>query len=561
METGRIAEASILTGVLILSVIMTMDAVAGEVLYNGIRLPDDWPPKLKELTRERIPPPYLQDPPDVIPIDLGRQLFVDDFLIEETTLRRSFYTLQTYPSNPILKPDRPWEQKGKWREYSGPYAIPFSDGVWYDPKDKLFKMWYMGGLLYCTCYATSKDGIHWEKPSLDVKPGTNIVHPGNRDSSTVWLDLEEKDPSRRYKMFRFQKGPRRGLVLHFSPDGIHWSDEVAWAGKCNDRTTVFYNPFRRVWVYSIKAVGPVRGQKKPDRIRRYWEQSDLLKSPMWKDYEDPLLWANTDRFDPLPVDSTLSHSKIYNLDAVGYESVLLGLFSIVQRGADRAVGRPKTNEIFLGFSRDGFHWDRPFRKPIVGVSDRRGDWNWGNVQSAGGGCLIVGDKLYFYYSGRAGNPQKDGEKNFWDADAATGLGFMRRDGFVSMDAGEDGGTLTTRAVRFSGKYMFVNADADEGELRVEVLDKAGKVIDPFSRENCLPISTDKTLQPVKWKGAENLSAVAGKPVKFRFHLKNGRLYAFWVSPDHSGASYGYVAAGGPGFTGPRDTVGSTAYRQ
>jgi len=26
----------------------------------------------------------------------------------------------------------------------------------------------------------------------------------------------------------------------------------------------------------------------------------------------------------------------------------------------------------------------------------------------------------------------------------------------------------------------------------------------------------------------------------------------------SGASYGYVGAGGPGFTGPRDTVGSAA---
>jgi hypothetical protein len=57
------------------------------------------------------------------------------------------------------------------------------------------------------------------------------------------------------------------------------------------------------------------------------------------------------------------------------------------------------------------------------------------------------------------------------------------------------------------------------------------------------------------KGAADLSAVSGKPVRFRFHLKNGRLYAFWVSPDASGASHGYVAAGGPGFTGATDTVG------
>ena len=44
-------------------------------------------------------------------------------------------------------------------------------------------------------------------------------------------------------------------------------------------------------------------------------------------------------------------------------------------------------------------------------------------------------------------------------------------------------------------------------------------------------------------------------VKFRFHVKGGELYAFWVSPEKSGASHGYVAAGGPGSTGPTDTVG------
>ena len=48
-----------------------------------------------------------------------------------------------------------------------------------------------------------------------------------------------------------------------------------------------------------------------------------------------------------------------------------------------------------------------------------------------------------------------------------------------------------------------------------------------------------------------------KLVRFRFHLEDGNLYSFWVSPDNSGASRGYVAAGGPGFTGPTDTVGQT----
>ena len=41
-------------------------------------------------------------------------------------------------------------------------------------------------------------------------------------------------------------------------------------------------------------------------------------------------------------------------------------------------------------------------------------------------------------------------------------------------------------------------------------------------------------------------------------LRNGALYSFWTTPDASGASHGYVAAGGPGFTGPTDTTGSGA---
>jgi hypothetical protein len=51
----------------------------------------------------------------------------------------------------------------------------------------------------------------------------------------------------------------------------------------------------------------------------------------------------------------------------------------------------------------------------------------------------------------------------------------------------------------------------------------------------------------------------GKPVKFRFYLTNGKLYSFWVSPNKYGASHGYVSAGGPGFTGLVDTVGSLSY--
>ena len=123
-----------------------------------------------------------------------------------------------------------------------------------------------------------------------------------------------------------------------------------------------------------------------------------------------------------------------------------------------------------------------------------------------------------------------------------------------MDAGSTGGTLTTRPVTFTGKCLHVNVDCPEGQLTVEVLAEDGAPIEPFTFDNCDAVSCDKTCVPVTWAGAD-LTTLAGKTVRFRFRLDAGSLYAFWVSPDRSGASCGYVAAGGPGFVGPTDTVG------
>jgi len=543
MENRKLQSA------LILAWLLTLPALRAETLYNGIELPSEWPPRIPAVTPEpQETPPYLLSPPAVIPIDVGRQLFVDYFLIEKTDLRRHFHTAHYYPANPVIRPDKNWEFHGQRGQ-----SMAFSDGVWYDPASHLFKAWYVSGPN--TLYATSDDGVHWVKPVLDVQAGTNIVHADKRDSSTVWLDLEEKDPSRRFKLV-FYRRPAGVLVLYFSADGIHWGNEIASSLPTGDRTTVFWNPFRKVWVASLRAssAGAViapeyRAANEKQRIRNYFENPDLIGALHWKEGQ-PVPWIGADRLDAARVDIGV-RPELYNLDATPYESLMLGLFS-VWRGQPNRDLRDKPNEIVVGFSRDGFHWDKPFRKALIPVSEHPDAWNWGNVQSVGGGCVVVRDRLYFYMSGRSAGPYVPGTD-------ATGLATLRRDGFISMDADRGRGSLTTRPVRFSGKHLFVNVNSAEGELGVEVLDQGGRAIAPFTLDNCLPIRVDNTLQIVAWRGATDLGSLAGTPVKFRFHLRDGSLYSFWVSPDRSGASYGYVAAGGPGFTGPTDTVGRGIY--
>ena len=519
----------------------------GRTIYNGIRLARPWPPERRSLPAHSVTPPYLVAPPDVIPIDLGRQLFVDDFLIEATTLGRTFHRAEYYSGNPVLWPNTQWEKYDEYAERtktrSNPAAMVFSDGVFYDPRDRLFKMWYMGGYSQNTCYAFSHDGLTWEKPALDVVPGTNITLNSHRDSSTVWLDHTEPDPSRRFKLAYWYD---HYLVVLDSPDGIHWR-ERGRSGVAGDRTTFFYNPFRQRWVFSIR--DEVSGQ---GRHRRYREAPEFVDGARW-DAGQPVLWTSADAADPGRPEYGVP-AELYNLDCVAYESIVLGLFTIF-RG--ERLDREKPNDICVGYSRDGFHWARPDREAFIPVSEHVGDWNWANVQSAGGCCLVVGDRLYFYVSGRRGVPGTT-EPGV----CSTGLATLRRDGFVSMTDREDRnrvhadtslprGTLITRPVTFTGHMLFVNARVD-GELRAEVLDREGVVIAPFSASRCVPVSGDRTKMAIVWQGGRDLSSVAGRPVRFRFTLRDGELYAFWVSPSAAGASHGYLAAGGPGFAGPID---------
>lgn len=549
----------------LLLVVLCPSAGWGETLYNGIVLPAVWPPEREVLTREVMRVPYLEAPPAVILIDVGRQLFVDDFLIEATTMRRRFHLPESHPANPVIRPDEAWER----------FALPYSGGVWFDAADKLFKIWYCPGpgekdgkpfRWGPMSLATSVDGVTWAKPDLGA--GTNIVLPINRDSSTVWLDHDAADVNERFRYFATEHlGTREdgdeiwGLAYRMSGDGIQWSEPIAQQEIWGDRTTVFHNPFRDVWVVSQRTEGPGEDPTTIGRSRAYLEAPTargLMEEMTYNAFEEvtgkSVLWMGADKYDLRhPWVESNAPAELYNLDAAPYESLMVGYFSIYQ-------GNPRhKNFVQLGFSRDGFHWWRPDRRPFLydergegWILEHRGDGEepgvqqiLANIQAAAGGSAVVGDKLHFYAMSRANR--------------GTNLYTLRRDGFASMEAGEESATLTTRLVTFSGKHLFVNADCPEGVLRVEVLGEDGEVIPPFSLKNCEPIWMDGTRIRVSWDEVD-LGYLAGKPVRFRFRLRAGSLYSFWVSTTESGESNGYMGAGGPGFIRGRDLLGQVESR-
>ena len=261
-----------------------------------------------------------------------------------------------------------------------------------------------------------------------------------------------------------------------------------------------------------------------------------------------MIWCNADYKAPRDLIFTEVEPGIYNFDCIPYESIMLGQYAVWQGPENNICGKlgiQKRNEICLGYSRDGFHFSRPSHKPFMANDTTDGAWNWGNMQSIGGVPLIVGDSLYFYCSGRRLNDI------MWDSYTSTGLAKLRRDGFVSMNAGKEEGTLLTEPIIFDGKYMFVNADLKDKKsaLAVEILDKDGNPIEGFTKKDCNVLKNiDSTKAVVTWKNNPEVSSIANRPVRVKFYLKNGDLYSFWISPWESGESRGYTAGGGPGLS-------------
>ncbi len=519
------------------------------VLHNGITLPEVWPPRYEvPLQRQEMPLPYIEKKPDVIPVNVGRQLFVDDFLISETDLERICHHATFYQQNPVLYPDKEWEIT-----YEGsPYAASFSDGIWYDEQAKKYKMWYLAGAgmlhkhkqSFYTCYAESEDGKHWEKNEQDVYPHTNVVDTCDRDAATVWLDKRERDIEKRYKLFNVEKTPGGWqIVLKYSKDGIHWSTGEAQSGYVGDRTTTFYNPFTDKWVISLRYSNKLSG-----RSRAYLEHEDPEMAVSLSHHIRNAVRDRNIVFWFSPDDKELVHPKfpevepaIYNFDAIAYESIILGLYTM-WKGPENNVCEQlkiqKRNEIGLGYSRDGFHFYRPDHAAFMEVNETEGAWNWGNMQSINGIPLIVGDSLYFYSSGRMRNDI------MWDGHTSVGLATLRRDGFVSMHANGNEGFLTTEKICFDGTFLFINAAANN--ISVEVLDEEGKVINGYSKENCMPlININSTKHLVVWEKYSDLSSLRGRNIRLKFYVNDGDLYSFWISPWETGESRGYTAGGGP----------------
>ncbi|MCC7352082.1 MAG: hypothetical protein IT446_16095 [Phycisphaerales bacterium] len=449
-----------------------------------------------------------KQPPIRYPIHCGgeRQLFVDDVLIQSTQgVKRTFHAVDKYDGNPILKPDQPWEIETNC-------ILPMS--VHRDPAGGEFRVWYgiwgrqVNKPTYQAC-AISEDGIVWHKPELGLhefegSTRNNIVREGRM--FCVMPHPDDPDPKKRYKAAIRDAG----FLAGYSPDGLSWTTTVPILDQSLDATSVHWDPVNRHWIASCKIFW------NGVRMRGYAQSADF------EHWTDTCLMLGADEHDH-PRDQT------YAMHIVRHESVYVGLLKMYHLESDRC-------DVQVAFSRNGRHWDRPSRAPFIANSPQRGTWDYGNIDSCTGCPIVVDDQLRFYYSGRSTLHNQSPN------DGAMGLATLRRDGFASMDATENGGSLITYPVKFTGKQLYLNADVNGGEIRVELLDEkisdsradeADVPIFPFLKVNCTPIRTDGTRHLVQWNNPAgmrpaDLRMLHKRPVRIRFYLKNAKLYSFWT---------------------------------
>ena len=145
--------------------------------------------------------------------------------------------------------------------------------------------------------------------------------------------------------------------------------------------------------------------------------------------------------------------------------------------------------------------------------------------------LEVGDEIWIYYFAaptelETANPEYPKSA---PTDWSVGLAKLPRDRFTSINAGDQVGTLITRPLDFEGPRLHVNAAvAEGGELRVEVVTHDGKPIPGYSANDCVPIKGDGIDLPISWNANAELVGLADSRVRFRFQLRDAKLFSFWI---------------------------------
>ncbi|MGX5819313.1 hypothetical protein ACWKWU_14005 [Chitinophaga lutea] len=487
------------------------------------------------------------DPP-VRAIGSGRQLFIDDLLIDRIGGGASLRMHEPVARERVLEFGQPWEGSG-----SSFHSI-FKDGDMYRMYYSAWDFTIKPGKVtddshpYMLCYAESKDGIHWRKPNLGIctfkgsKQNNIVMISGRLDS--VYPDLghpavfKDENPDApadaRYKAIVRDYSPAtgvRGLLAFKSADGLRWKLMHEKAVIDNDafdsQNLAFWDEGRKEYRAYWRYMTP-----KYNRSIRTAVSKDFIH---WTDRADLRYGNEPERQLYTNVVKTYYRAPEYLIGFPvryterGWSESMKALPDLENRKL-RATGEERfgtaLTESLLMASRDGVNfkrWPEAFLRPGI---ERTGTWHYGQQYIA---WSMVETK-----SALEGAPNEISiyaVEGFWGT-IKKGMDALRRytirlDGFVSLHAPMSGGELVTKPFTFSGKELVMNfSTSAAGGIQVELLDAAGKPIPGYTAEDCPEFFGDTVDRKVSWKNGADVSALQGKTVQLRFVLRDADIYSF-----------------------------------
>ena len=490
-----------------------------------------------------------------VPVGLQKQLLVDDYVIaEKHNVTRELGTVKKcgIVMEPSLDTDfiPPQGKRG-----SGHYERALKSGkkpdgsrvaldfgyyltVLRNEKTGKFQMWYMAWRLAGVGYAESKDGIKWTKPLVGKGGKDNIVHLSQGFSCSIDPTVPWGHPAKYKAAFDSNLDRSCQVGLAHSADGVRWThyNNGRWVSHraADTHNQILWDPIGQHYRLLTRTdLGGTGGtsESRSTRIMTHTAGNDLKKHPTaWKTVIDKIRVE-----DPKKEKNRWGKPRLQfnGMTMWTYEGVYFGLMDVYTMdqhemfsGFDYQTRHEKDiMDFYIGASRDGENFDKSWihtRKPLVprgpaGAFDKDGIKPPSQI-------LTVGDEHWIYYAGMSERHYSIGR------DLKIGLAKLRLDGFICLEAKDKPGTVVTKPFKLEGSRLLVNVDAAKGKLLVEILDAKGKPVPGFSAGETKAYERvdDLRLAP-QWKAGRDLSALKGKVIRLKFHLRNAKLYSFSFS--------------------------------
>jgi len=307
-----------------------------------------------------------------------------------------------------------------------------------------------------------------------------------------------------------------------SADGLRWQrlgpDTLRMDGTFDTINTAFWDSVAGCYrSYTRMFADPATGKPYPRNGINWAVGVRAIQTATSPDF------VNWSPVQPLQYGDGDCETQMYTNDIIpcpGAEHICLGFPNrfVQDRNikVQGAYGDGRNDALFM-CSRDGLHWTR-YREAWVrpGLDER--NWTHRNNYPAWGIIRTSDTEWSMLVS-----------EHYMQADG-TPCKFRRLSirpwGFVSVAAGYGGGELLTRPLVFSGAFLRLNyATSAAGSIRIEVQDPSGTPVPGFAAADTPILVGDRLDAAVAWREGSDLSALAGRPVRFRFILKDADIFS------------------------------------